>query len=65
MDDFQKRVIEERDDLEIKLGKLNKFMHGDIFAALPSIDYGLLMVQQGAMTMYLDALESRLVILDA
>lgn len=36
MEDFQQRVVDEHAALAEKIGKLNKFMEGEVFRALPS-----------------------------
>jgi len=60
MNEYQERVIVEREELSIKLEKLIEFMHSDYYSSLGAIDQGLLMVQNVAMTMYLDTLDRRI-----
>lgn len=60
MQDFQKRVVDEQVELDGKIRKLVDFMHGDIYASLPAIDQGLMMVQLDHMRMYSEALGRRI-----
>lgn len=60
MEDFQQRVVEEREELETKMAKLSDFMHGDTYTELSATDQGLLMVQLVAMQNYSDALFRRI-----
>lgn len=60
MEDFQQRVVEEKEELETKMEKLSDFMHGDTYAELSATDQGLLMVQLVAMQNYSDALSRRM-----
>ena len=60
MESHQKRVVEEKKELDEKRAKLTDFMHGDIYAALSAVDQGLLMVQLVAMHTYSDALGRRI-----
>ena len=57
---FKERVINEKADLGVKLGGLNEFLHSSKAGELTPVEFGLLMVQQRAMTMYIDALTSRI-----
>ncbi len=60
MEDHEKRVVVEMDELNEKVSKLTEFMHGDIYAGMPAVDQGLLMVQLEAMKMYLNTLIRRI-----
>lgn len=60
MEDYQQRVADEKKELDQKLKDLRAFMHGDVYASLPAVDQGLLMVQLVAMDNYSDALARRI-----
>ena len=60
MEDYQRRVVDEKNELDEKLKALRDFMHGDIYASLDAIDQGLLMVQLVAMDNYSDVLARRI-----
>lgn len=60
MTNFQERVTQEKADLDQKIEKLVDFMHGDIYANLPAIDQGLLMVQLEYMCGYGETLGRRI-----
>ena len=56
----QQRVVEERAELETKLGKLQSFITGDKFAAVPDAEQGRLVLQHHIMTSYALVLEQRI-----
>lgn len=56
----QQRVVDERTELVEKLGKLDKFIDGDVFDTLPPEDQKLLEVQQSLMTHYAKILDQRI-----
>lgn len=60
MQEHQKRVVTEQRELDGKLSKLIDFMHTDVYAGLPAVEQGLLMVQQVAMENYSQALIRRI-----
>jgi len=60
MQPHQERVIVERDELKNRLDKLNAFLNGDVFKALPEIEQSDLLRQEAAMSKYFDALNSRI-----
>ena len=60
MEDYQKRVLNEQVDLGLRLDRLTAFMYSDTYAALPSVEQGLIMVQQVAMENYYDTLFRRI-----
>lgn len=61
VEDWQTRVIQERDDLSVKLVALEKFMTGSAtFGALLREDKNLLREQCSAMMEYRDVLEERI-----
>lgn len=56
---YTMRVIEERDDLKVKVDKLTKFLDSEQFTLLPFSDKILLRCQLDAMHMYLEVLNER------
>lgn len=64
MEGFEKRLKEERDDLEKKVAKLLMFLKSDKFKTLPEEDQFLLDVQSSCMESYLTILEQRIKRLD-
>lgn len=60
MEDYIKRLEQERDDLETKYFSLGIFIDTEIFNSLPDEEKILLGEQYGAMGEYLDILNSRL-----
>jgi len=56
----QQRVIEERAELEDKLGKLQAFIAGERFAAVPDAEQGRLVLQHKLMESYALVLEQRI-----
>jgi hypothetical protein len=60
MEDYQERVIAEKEELHKKVCGLIDFMHCDTYAQLPATEQGLLMVQLAAMQNYESALERRI-----
>lgn len=57
---YQQRVLEERDELSDRMGRLYEFNHSAIFTTLPIIEQHLLLKQYAHMTGYLDALDRRI-----
>ena len=60
MKPHQERVVTEHKELSGKLCALIYFMHEDIYAGLPAVEQGLLMVQLVAMQNYESALNRRI-----
>ena len=60
MKGYERRVIEELRELELKMRALNDFMHCSGFDYVDSMDKGLLMVQIRAMRLYAETLQSRI-----
>jgi hypothetical protein len=60
MQPHEKRVVDEKSKLDKKIMALVDFMHTDVYAGLPAVDQGLLMVQQVAMQNYSEALGRRI-----
>lgn len=56
----QQRVVEEKADLDVKLGKLMIFNTSDVCRALPEDERKRLIAQQDAMTTYSLILEQRI-----
>ena len=56
----QQRVVEEKNDLGVRRGKLLDFLSGDKIHDLPEDDQLLLQDQCNAMTTYLEILEKRI-----
>lgn len=64
MEGFEKRLKEERDDLEKKIAKLLMFIKSDKFKSLPEEDRFLLDMRSSCMESYLTFLEQRIKRLD-
>lgn len=60
MQPHEQRVIDERKELDTRLGSLVNFLHTDTFANLPDIDRDLLMEQSTAMMNYSRILSKRI-----
>ena len=60
MNDFEKRLVEERDQLEERLEKLNAFMITDGFGKIKVRQQQLLTNQAAYMTKYLTTLNLRI-----
>lgn len=56
----EERVVAEEKDLEDKIAKLDAFIKGDIFAALPAIERIALREQRGFMVGYFNVLRERI-----
>ena len=59
MKEWQLRVMQENVDLNESIEKLTAFKYSEVFASLPSVEQGLMMVQLVAMQNYSDALSRR------
>ncbi len=57
---YQKRVIDEKAELDDKLAKLNAFFPTAVFAALERHERELLLRQSTYMSMYADVLRQRI-----
>lgn len=60
MEEFEKRLLIERDDLEKKVSKLLVFVKSDKLKHLPLEDQFLLTIQSNCMVNYLEILEQRI-----
>lgn len=60
MDDFKTRLIEEQEQLEEKLNKLNAFLESEKANEIDLIQKDLLRIQAGAMYTYNEVLIARL-----
>ena len=60
MNEFLKRVISEREDLDNKLVKLKRFIGNDIFKRLTNEEQSLLKEQYETMLKYLTILDKRI-----
>lgn len=60
MEKWLERVIEEKDQLEKKLDKLDAYIVSDVFDSLDKGNKLLLMQQQAFMSCYLRILEERI-----
>jgi hypothetical protein len=60
MEYFQRRVVEEKAQLDAKLAKLRSFMNGSVFPTLPGDDQDLLSEQANLMQQYSDVLNRRI-----
>lgn len=56
----QQRVVEERTELETKLGKLQTFITGPKFRDIPDAEQGRLVLQHHIMNSYALVLEQRI-----
>ena len=56
----QQRVVEERAELEDKLGKLQAFITGERFATVSDAEQGRLVLQHKLMKSYALVLEQRI-----
>ena len=63
MEDFKKRLIVEREELDDKLAKLEAFIGSPRFENLDERNRELLVSQRGAMRQYSDILAERISIL--
>ena len=57
---FQQRVIDERDDLEIKASKLQDFILSDKFFSVPADERQRLVLQRNLMDAYVIVLDQRI-----
>jgi len=58
--EYQKRVIDERSELEIKIDRLISFIAGDTFAAMPVDERVILENQLDVMKEYSEILTTRI-----
>lgn len=63
MEDFKKRLIVERDELVVKLAKLESFIESPRFKGLDDLNKDLLVSQCDAMRQYYAILNMRISIL--
>lgn len=63
MEDFKKRLIVERDELDDKIAKLGSFIGSPRFKDLDELNKDLLVAQWGVMRQYSDILNKRISIL--
>ena len=60
MSDFMGRLIEEKNQLDEKIGKLDVFIKSDAFNGIDNVQRGLLKIQLNAMITYSQVLDERL-----
>ena len=60
MEDYQQRVVDEKDELDQKLDRLSVFMKGDTFKGLPSEEQSRMDRQLKAMSAYSEILAERI-----
>jgi hypothetical protein len=60
MEAYQKRVVDEKKELDGKLERLRKFSHGDIFSKLPEVEQERLGRQMNLMADYSGVLGERI-----
>jgi hypothetical protein len=60
MQPHQQRVVDEKNELDSKLAKLNSFIGGEIFHSLPAEERIRLAKQAGIMKDYSDVLSERI-----
>lgn len=57
---YQKRVIDEKNELDVKIINLSKFVHGPLFEVLSDCERDRLQRQLGVMMLYSDILNERI-----
>jgi hypothetical protein len=62
MEDFQKRVVAEKEELDSKIEKLSTFIHGPIYAKLPEDERMRMMRQFCHMKDYSNVLGERIAV---
>ena len=62
MHDYQKRVVDEKNDLDANLGRLLVFVSSPTFKALGGVERELLLKQSLVMGQYSNILEERIVL---
>jgi hypothetical protein len=60
MKPHEQRVVDERNELKVKLTKLNDFRKTDTYNQLPGMDQALLDDQSAIMGEYIDILDARI-----
>ena len=60
MEEFEVRLIKEKEDLEQKIVKLGAFLDSDKFNEIELVQQSLLNIQFLAMTTYLTCLQERI-----
>ena len=60
MQDFQQRVVDEKQELDLKLNALRGFLYSTIFNGLPTAEQARLLVQEYIMTSYSNILSERI-----
>lgn len=60
MDDFKQRLLDEKDQLEERLNKLDAFLESEKVKAIDDTQRALLKVQATAMNTYLQCLSERI-----
>jgi hypothetical protein len=60
MEDFQKRVVEEKDELDAKRVKLSAFINSEVFETIPLEEANRLEQQADAMEAYSEILLERI-----
>lgn len=60
MEDYQKRVIDEKKELDSKIEKLNSFFETATYNSMEYDDRKLLLDQSDAMSKYSEILEERI-----
>ena len=57
----EQRVVDESNELRVKLAALDNFIETDLFNGLPDADKILLLNQQDVMAVYLNILRRRII----
>ena len=60
MQEHEIRVVNEKSDLDLKIKSLAEFMHGDVYATMPKVGFGLMMMQLNDMKAYSKTLGRRI-----
>jgi hypothetical protein len=60
VEEYQNRIIEEKDELDVKLKKLKIFLNSDVFTKLSYDEQIRLRLQKSFMLLYFDILVERI-----
>lgn len=63
MEDYQKRIVDEKKELDHRINRLSAFLNGDAFSRLSAGEQRLLHLQCKAMEEYSSILNDRIAIL--
>lgn len=60
MGNWQERVLQEQDDLQVKAATLNNFITGPAFSELAKVNQSLMALQLDIMQAYISVLRARI-----